>query len=141
MKTTKLLMLIIVISLNTVFAQENIENASSFPPLEGPYLGQIPPGLTPEVFAPGLVSIDGRYEFGISFSSDLNEIYFSAMEVDQNIAIYYSKLKDKKWSPIKKADFTKGEKDTEMKPFVSLSENKIYFTAYNADSRNTNFGI
>lgn len=137
MKPTKFLILTIIISLNTVFAQEDSKNASTSLPLEGPYLGQRQPGLIPGIFAPGLVSIDGRYEFGISFSSDLNEIYFSAKEVDQTTVIYYSRVKDKKWSPIKRADFTKGEKDTEMKPFVSLTEDKIYFTAYNAASRNT----
>ncbi|HAS45499.1 MAG TPA: hypothetical protein DCS93_33755 [Microscillaceae bacterium] len=137
MKTIKLLIIAIVISLNAVFAQENAESTSSFPILKGPYLGQTPPGLTPKLFASGLVSIEGRYEFGISFSPELDEIYFSAKEVDQKTAIYYSKLKDNKWTPIKRANFTKGEKDTEMKPFVSLSENKIYFTAYNAASRNT----
>ncbi|BFP42154.1 hypothetical protein FGF1_29990 [Flavobacteriaceae bacterium GF1] len=104
---------------------------------ESLYFGQKPPGLLPELFAPGLVSIEGRYEFGISFAPDLDEVYFSAKEVDETTVIYYSRLKDKKWSPIKRADFTKGEKDTEMKPFVSLTEDKIYFTAYNAESRNT----
>ncbi|OJJ16965.1 hypothetical protein BKI52_30065 [marine bacterium AO1-C] len=137
MKTTQLLILALVISLHTVFAQEKSENAASFPTLKGPYFGQTPPDLTPKLFAPGLVSINGRYEFGISFSPDLNEMYFSAKEVDKKTTIYYSKRKNNKWSPIKKADFTKGEKDTEMKPFVSLTENKIYFTAYNAASRNT----
>jgi hypothetical protein len=29
---------------------------SDFPHLKGPYLGQKPPGMTPEVFAPGIVS-------------------------------------------------------------------------------------
>ncbi|MEM6719259.1 MAG: hypothetical protein AAF611_08105 [Bacteroidota bacterium] len=104
---------------------------------ENLYFGQKPPNLIPELFAPGVVSMEGRYEFGISFAPNLDELYFSAKEVDQTTVIYYSKLKDNEWSPIKKANFTKGEKDTEMKPFVSLTEDKIYFTAYNAESRNT----
>jgi hypothetical protein len=29
-----------------------------FPELKGDYLGQPPPGLTPEVFAPGIISTD-----------------------------------------------------------------------------------
>lgn len=137
MKTIQLLMLGIFVSLNAAFAQENAESSVDFPLLKGPYFGQTPPGLTPQLFAPGLVSVNGRYEFGISFSPDLDEMYFSAKEVDKKTTIYYSKRQGQKWLPIKKADFTKGEKDTEMKPFVSLTENKIYFTAYNAASRNT----
>lgn len=101
------------------------------------YFGQKPPGLVPEIFAPGIVSIEGRYEFGISFAPDLNEVYFSAKDIGQPIAIYYSKLQDEKWSPINRADFTKGGKNTEMKPFVSLTENRIYFSAYNEESGNT----
>ena len=75
MKTTKLLILTIVVSLNTVLAQDSIKNASSFPHLEGPYLGQKPPGLIPEVFAPGIVSTEHFEAFGV-FTPDLKEFYF-----------------------------------------------------------------
>ena len=44
------------------------------------YLGQEPPGLTPVVFAPGMVSTDG-WEIGGTFSPDLKEYYF-IREVD-----------------------------------------------------------
>ena len=47
------------------------------PKLEGKYLGQTPPSLTPQVFAPGLISIQGRYEMGVSFTPNLEEVYFS----------------------------------------------------------------
>ncbi|GHF11610.1 hypothetical protein GCM10017044_01760 [Kordiimonas sediminis] len=43
----------------------------------GPYLGQQPPGLIPEVFAPGLVSTNG-WEYGGTFSPDMQEFYFLA---------------------------------------------------------------
>jgi hypothetical protein len=121
MKITQLLILTCAISLNTVFAQE------------GSYFGQKPPGLIPEIFAPGIVSINGRDEKGISFSPDLDEIYFSANKKDEEKDVYFSKLEGKKWAPIKKANFTKGEKDVEMYPFVSFSGNKVYFTAHNSD--------
>ena len=29
-----------------------------FPVLEGPYLGQKPPGMIPKIFAPGIISTD-----------------------------------------------------------------------------------
>ena len=45
-----------------------------FPKLSGPYLGQTPPGTTPEIFAPGIISTP-EHEYGISFSRDLREIY------------------------------------------------------------------
>ena len=98
MKTTKLLILTIVISLNTVLAQENIENDSSFPLLEGPYLGQKPPGLIPEVFAPGIVSTECVERCGI-FSPDLKEFYFirgcGKYKEDINLM---SRYKNNRWS-------------------------------------------
>lgn len=44
------------------------------PVLEGPYLGQKPPGSTPEAFAPGIVSTEGWGDAG-HFSLDMNEFY------------------------------------------------------------------
>ena len=44
--------------------------------LQGPYLGQTPPGRLPEVFAPGIVNTTDN-EYSISFSPDGREIYFS----------------------------------------------------------------
>jgi len=102
--------------------------------IESPYFGQKPPGLIPEIFAPGIISISGRSETGVSFSSDLDEMYF-AVQKKMGIPadIYFSKLEDKKWTPFKKANFTKGKKAGEMKPNVSYDGKKIYFSAYNAD--------
>jgi hypothetical protein len=45
------------------------------PVLEGPYLGQKPPGSTPEAFAPGIVTTN-YYEYGGAFSPDMKEFYF-----------------------------------------------------------------
>jgi len=50
------------------------EKSKGFPVLKGPYLGQIPPGKTPEIFAPGIVST-GMSESAIAVSSDGNEIF------------------------------------------------------------------
>lgn len=45
--------------------------------IQGPYLGQEPPGLEPEVFAPGIVSTAGHFETSLSISPDGTEIYFT----------------------------------------------------------------
>jgi hypothetical protein len=44
--------------------------------LEGPYLGQKTPGLTPEVFAPGVVSTEHRDGSGF-FAPDMKAFYFT----------------------------------------------------------------
>jgi glyoxylase-like metal-dependent hydrolase (beta-lactamase superfamily II) len=45
--------------------------------LQGPYLGQDPPGLEPEIFAPGLISTGGVIEFSSTFTPDGREYYFN----------------------------------------------------------------
>jgi hypothetical protein len=45
-------------------------------PLRGPYLGQTPPGSTPVVFAPNVVSTEGG-ELNSVFSPDGREFYFT----------------------------------------------------------------
>ena len=42
-----------------------------------PYLGQEPPGFTPQIFAPGVVSLPNRFDFSGSFTPDGNEFYFT----------------------------------------------------------------
>ncbi|UII31101.1 hypothetical protein LVD17_22680 [Fulvivirga ulvae] len=76
MKSTTLLLFANLIALTTtVFAQTNDVNDSNFVHLEGPYLGQKPPGLTPEPFAPGIVTTD-RWEVSGVFTPDLQEFFF-----------------------------------------------------------------
>ncbi len=45
--------------------------------LKGPYLGQVPPGRTPKLFAPGIISLCTRYEYNPTFSPDGKLLYFS----------------------------------------------------------------
>lgn len=101
--------------------------------IENSYFSQKSPGLNPELFAPGVISLNGRSEGAISFSPDLNEIFFSANNKNEETAIYFSKLESNRWTPIEKADFTEGEKDEEAQPFVSSNGKRIYFTALNSD--------
>jgi hypothetical protein len=54
--------------------------------LEGPYVGQKPPGLTPKVFAPSDRSIEHRDHSGF-FTPDMKEFYFTRRN-----------NKDRKWS-------------------------------------------
>jgi hypothetical protein len=49
-----------------------------FPVLEGPYLGQTPPGRIPELFAPEIVSTCSQHSSAY-FSEDGKEVYFSRM--------------------------------------------------------------
>jgi Tol biopolymer transport system component len=72
------------------------------------YLGQTPPGLKPEVFAPGIIS--GKYSLhGFpSFSPDGKEIYFSVIPPQ----IMFMKYADEKWSDPQPASFSDGHNIT-----------------------------
>lgn len=43
---------------------------------DGPYLGQTPPGSTPEIFAPGIVNKEDSVDLEGMFGSDMNSFYF-----------------------------------------------------------------
>jgi len=77
MKKIKLLILTIILSLNTVFAQENMENDPDSPVLEDRYLDQKLPGVIPQLFAPGIVSTKEYHETSVTFLPDMKELSFT----------------------------------------------------------------
>jgi len=99
MKTIKLLLLASMMTFNTVFAQEKIENDSDFPPLEDRYLGQKPPGLIPELFAPGIVSTEEYLETVVSFLPDMTELSFTRSGGKyKKPTLFVMQNKNNKWS-------------------------------------------
>lgn len=128
----KLSVLVFVIFLNACKTDKSNKKEDNSPTEESFYFGQKPPGLIPEVFAPDVVSINGRFESTISFSPDLKELYFEAKHEGEAFQIYFSKLVNGAWTPIKKVNFTKGNKKEEMHPFVSPNGERVYFTAFDS---------
>jgi hypothetical protein len=54
----------------------NFLSSQTIPP-DSLYLGQNPPGNTPQIFAPGIISLPGRSEYGISISPAGDEMLFA----------------------------------------------------------------
>lgn len=74
-------------------------NKNDFPPLEDRYLGQDPPGLTPELFAPGMVSTGDYVESGGDFSPDMKEFYFIRYGGEYKPAtLFVTKYENGSWS-------------------------------------------
>jgi hypothetical protein len=95
-----------------------------FPVLKGPYLGQKPPGKTPEVFAPGIVSVqDAKYNT-ISFSSKMDEFYLYRWDAVA-AKILTSRIVNGAWPPLEEVSFTKGFKA--MEPHITFDNKRIYF--------------
>jgi len=91
-----------------------------FPRLTGPYLGQTPPGMTPEIFAPGIVSTQAdEYAFEISPSGD--EMLFSR----SGKLILITRKRDGIWLPPVVAPFSGKHIDGES--CFSPDGKKIYF--------------
>ncbi|MCU0456536.1 MAG: hypothetical protein MUE74_09565 [Bacteroidales bacterium] len=99
-------------------AQQNTTN------LTGPFLGQKFPGVTPEIFAPGIVSTD-KHEFSCCFSPDGREFYFTRMlqEQRQNFVMFTS-LIDGRWTEPAPATFAG---PFTFEPFVTPDNKSIWF--------------
>jgi hypothetical protein len=72
------------------------------------YFGQTPPGDTPERFAPGIISVEGRREKDIIISHAGDEIFFmSGGHFPNNIVLHMVKSGGS-WSSPDTAFFSKG---------------------------------
>jgi len=89
--------------------------------LDGPYLGQAPPGLTPEIFGPGIVSRALALNFCCSFAPDGREFYYNHF---MNVMV--CRRNEDGWLTPEPAAFTRQQRALE--PHVTLDGSKLYFT-------------
>jgi len=87
------------------------------------YFGQSPPGSSPEIFAPGIISGNGRMHCFPATSNDLKEIYW--MEIPPKIM--YSKYENGKWTEADIPDFTKNV--VCLRPSFSNDSKHLYFAS------------
>lgn len=87
------------------------------PVLTGAYFGQKPPGITPEVFEPNIVST-GLDELNSVFSPDGREFYFCIRNFSGAVSIFQMKMENEKWSSPKLLPFAcrYGDIDVTMSP-------------------------
>jgi len=110
-----------------------------FPILKNAYFGQKPPGLIPEVFAPGIVSDTSWAEHcQLAVSPEVDEIYWSAWSSkyppadttygNNSEQIYFSELKKGEWSKPATPDFIKDHLTClNGGPSFSPDGNRLYF--------------
>lgn len=95
----------------------------------GPYLGQKPPGRTPEIFAPGILAPPDRVVTRIAFSPDGNECFFSAPNKSYSRAqMYHTKRAGSSWTPPVPAPFSRPD-HSYRQAFFSADGNKLYFSS------------
>ena len=108
------------------------EKKESITELKGPYLGQPLPGKKAAIFAPGIVSVNGKYEFAVSFAPDGNEVIYTSADPKTNAyRIMHSVVKIGKWSEPKVLNLSQGARKEEMEAFFSPDGSHIYFAPYN----------
>ena len=116
----KILILVFVLTIAACSQQQK----TGFPVISGPYLGQTPPGTTPIVFAPGIVST-GLYTRDITITPDGNEIYFCISDPSFT-GILVTKLVEKRWTEPAIAPFS-GKGFFDFEPHISPDGNKFFF--------------
>ena len=128
MKKNFQLQRIIIIGILLLFCSQN--NELEFYNLKGSYLGQKPPGLTPQVFAPGIISKTGNHLHScLAFSPDGKEIYFTTIifEPQTQGTIYYIRQEGKRWTKSRIAPFSGVYSDDS--PAFSPDGKRLYFTS------------
>lgn len=94
------------------------------PIARGPYLGQEPPGLTPTLFAPGIISTDKR-ELNSVFTPDGDEFYFAYSEGSGQYTIMVTKQVDGLWGPPEIASFSTEHSNVDLA--ISHDGQRVYF--------------
>jgi Tol biopolymer transport system component len=104
------------------------------------YLGQKPPGKTPAIFAPGVVSLPERLEFGSVFSADGKEFYY-AVGNKGRFEVLYMRLINGQWTKPEKlipdAVYTYND------PYLSPDESRLFFISnqHSIDKKKKDYDI
>lgn len=128
----KLILLLTAIPIMTVIS--NCQTSKKdFHVLKELYLGQNPPGTTPELFAPGLVSVGEGVHGNIVFTHDFSEAaWHPNFTVDGKSLIYIMKYREGKWR--KPEEFFPRDGYNYSEPFYSYDGNILYYLSGNIGS-------
>ncbi len=98
-------------------------------PITGNYFGQKKPGLSPELFAPGIISTPAYEHSSPTFSRDGNLVFWTQLlgAHGSEAIIKYMTRKDGVWSAPQRADIFGGSDD--MYARFNGDESRIYFSS------------
>lgn len=109
----------VLVCINT---QKGESKQSYFPLLKGPYLGQKPPGKTPELFAPDIIST-GDLHSSLYFSWDGLEVYYSRLSKVEISGIYFMKELNGTWT---KPKYVLTSDNKGLTPYLSPDGKKLF---------------
>jgi len=111
-------------------ADEDARAHTGLEALSGPYFGQQEPGLQAQPFAPGLISLQGRYEFAVSFSPAGDELLFTEQVPEELVSVYYSRVEEGAWTEPAPVRLSDGARSEEMEAFFAPDGKRIFFAPY-----------
>jgi len=129
------IVLLIVIIFNNCIRQDDS------PVLRGPYLGQKPPGMTPEIFASGIVNTKDKNHSSVAVAPDGKEMYWSLFSYIDDVRqerIWTVKMKQEEWTQPRIADFSGEYRDGQ--PGFSPDGKRLYFSSQRPVYQNDNSG-
>lgn len=102
---------------------------ADFPHLHGPYFGQPLPGRTAEIFAPGLISVTGRYEYALGFAPD-GQRFLLTVQVGEEVYLVHSQVLDGVWTEPAQVSLASGARKDEMEAFFAPDGQRVFFAPY-----------
>jgi len=115
------------ILLSIIFVFLSFAQKDDFPILKGPYLGQKPPGMKAERFAPGLLSTNKYSLLGLTVSPNGREIYYTLFIKPGKGVIMGTKIKKSRWTKPQKVPFSGEHSDWDIN--LSPDGNRLYFSS------------
>ena len=132
----KLQFILIVTLVFMIGISQAQEKAAEFPVLKGPYLGQKPPGMTAELFNPGIFS-KGEHQGCSGFLNNGTVFIFGSMREKSDWRlrpVYVTELKNGRWTKPKIASFSN------FAPYnftVGPDDQTLYFTTLKSPDKTT----
>lgn len=137
----------LVVFLLVAPAVNALPQTGEHPILTGPYLGQEPPGGRPEMFGPGVISVEANFEHSAAvFSPDGNEVFwctnvgmYTPQRQQGMLRLYFMRQVDGRWTAPRLAPFA--EDFRVERPVFSPDGNSLYFEAFNHSSHEDDVDI
>lgn len=125
MRKICLMFFLLVVILQGCQRQQILPERVEFPKIHGPYLGQMPPGVEPELFAPGIIST-GMYERDVAISPDGQEFYYG-LAFGNLVTILVSSLENGLWTEPEIAPFALELDSLHFEPCITPDGKKLLF--------------
>jgi len=124
---------VFIFNLLVLTATNCLSQQSEFPKLTGPYLGQEPPGDTPEIFAKNIIAKNCPIHGCPVFTPDGKEIYWAPMNSEgceeKTDEILFMKMENDLWTGPEVVSFSSAFFDSDD-PCMSPDGKRVYFNTH-----------